>query len=184
MGTEIVGKGLELLKEAVPEVRRVAILSNPANPSRDPALPVVMSASRSLGLQVQLLEARGPEGFDGAFEAMVRERAQALAVLADSMFFVHRTRLADLTVRSRLPSMYGNREAVEAGGLMSYGPDFASQFQRAAVYVDKILKGAKPAELPVEQPVKFELVINLKTATALGLTIPPSLLARADEVIE
>jgi putative ABC transport system substrate-binding protein len=141
VGNEIIGKGLELLKEAIPEVQRVAVLSNPANPSRDPALPVVMSASRSLGLQLQLLEARGSGGFDSAFEAMARERAEALFVLADSMFFVHRTRLADLAVRSRLSSMYGNREAVEAGGLMSYGPDFTSQFRRAAVYVDKTRKG-------------------------------------------
>src|SRR5262249_25635820 len=121
------------------------------NPSRDPARPMVMSASRSLGLQLQLLGTRGPEGFDGSFEAMARARPEALFALLDSKFFGHRNRIADLALRHRLSSMYGNREAVEAGGLMSYGPDFASQFRRAAVYVDKILKGAKPADLPVER---------------------------------
>ncbi len=141
-------------------------------------------AARSLGVQLQLLEARGPNEFDGAFAAMAKERVGALLVVADSMLIAHRKRLADLAVRSRLPAAYGDRETVEAGGLMSYGPNFADMYRRAATYVDKILKGAKPADLPVEQPTKFELVINLKTAKALGLTIPQSLLLRADEVIE
>ncbi len=135
-------------------------------------------------MQLQPLEARGLGEFDGAFAAMARERAGALLVVADSMFSRHRARLADLAIKNRLPTMYGNREEAEAGGLMSCGANFASQFRQAAVYADKILKGAKPADLPVEQPTKFELVINLKTAKALGLTIPHSLLARADEVIQ
>ena len=183
VGMETVGKGLEFLKEAVPKVRRVAILSNPANPSHARAVENVKGAARSLGLELQLVEARGPDGFDRAFAAMARERAGALVVVADSMFDSHRERLVALAVKNRLPSVHGFREEVEAGGLMSYAPNFASQFRRAAVYVDKILRGAKPADLPVEQPTKFELVINLRTAKALGLTLPPSLLQRADEVI-
>jgi putative ABC transport system substrate-binding protein len=140
-------------------------------------------AARSLGVQLQLLEARGPNEFDGAFAAMAKERVGALLVLSDVMLNSHRTRLADLAARSRLPAAYGIRESVEAGGLMSYGPSFLDLHRRAATYVDKILKGAKPAELPVERPTEFELVINLKTAKVLGLTIPTAVLARADEVI-
>jgi putative tryptophan/tyrosine transport system substrate-binding protein len=135
-------------------------------------------------VQLQLLEARGPNEFDGAFAAMAKERVGALLVVSDSMFNSHRTRLADLAARSRLPAAYGIRESVEAGGLMSYGSSFLELYRRSAAYVDKILKGAKPADLPVEQPTEFELVINLKTAKALGLTISPSLLQRADQVIE
>jgi len=184
VGMETFGKGLELLKEAVPKVRRVAILSNPDNPAHARAVDAVKGAARSLALQLLLLEARGPDAFDAAFAAMARERVGALFVVADSMFFLHQARLADLAVKSRLPSMHGYREDVDAGGLMSYGPSFVPQFKQAVVYVDKILKGAKPADLPVEQPTKFELVINLKTAKALGLTIPQSLLVRADEIIQ
>ena len=176
------GKGLELLKEAVPKVRRVAILSNPANASHAVAIKEV--AARSVGVQLQLLEARDPKEFDVAFAAMARERAGALLVMADSTFGFYRTHLRDRAARARLPAMYGLREHPEAGGLMSYGADNRENFRRAATYVDKILKGAKPADLPVEQPTKFELVINLKTAQALGLTIPPSLLQRADQVID
>jgi putative ABC transport system substrate-binding protein len=135
-------------------------------------------------VQLQLLEARGPNEFDGAFAAMAKERVGALLVLSDVMFNSHRTRLADLAARSRLPAAYGVRESVEAGGLMSYGPSFVDFYRHSAAYVDKILKGARPADLPVEQPTKFELVINLKTARALGLTMPPSLLRQADQVIE
>ncbi len=182
-GMEIFGKGLELLKETVPKVRRVAILSNPGNPAQPLMIREVNVAARSLGVQLQLLEARGPNEFDGAFAAMAKERVGALLVVADSMFIAHRTRLADLAARSRLPAAYGFRESVEAGGLMSYGPSVPDLFRRAATFVDKILKGAKPADLPVEQPTKFELVVNLKTARALGLTIPQSVLIRADEVI-
>ena len=183
-GLEIVAKQLELLKETVPKIRRVAILSNPANAYHQLAIREVNVAARSLGVQLQLLEARGPNEFDGAFAAMAKERVGALLVLSDAMLNSHRTRLADLAARSRLPAAYGVRESVEAGGLMSYGPSFLDLYRRSAAYVDKILKGAKPADLPVEQPTKFELVINLKTAKALGLTIPPSLLQRADQVIE
>jgi ABC-type uncharacterized transport system substrate-binding protein len=184
VGTESIGKGLELLKEAVPKVRRVAVLSNPANPSHALAISNLRTAAQSLRLQLQLLEARGPDAFDGAFAAMARERAGALLVVPDPMFLFQRARLADLTAKSRLPSMHSLREGAESGGLMSYGSTLSSQGRKAAVYVDKILKGAKPADLPIEQPTKFELVINLKTAKALGLTIPQSLLARADEVIQ
>ena len=184
VGQEIFGKQLALLKEAVPKVRRVAVLSNPAISSLAPAIREVKVAARSLGVQLQLLEARGPEEFDGAFAAMSKERAGALLVLVDPVFSLHRTRLADLAAKSRLPAVYTNRLPVEAGGLMSYGPSFSDLWRRAAGYVDKILKGAKPADLPVEQPTKFELVINLKTAKALGLTIPPSLLVQADQIIE
>jgi len=184
VGLEIAGKQLELLKESVPKVRRVAILSNPANLYHPLAIRELNVAARSLGVQLQLLEARGPNEFDGAFVAMATERVGALLVLADAMFNLHRTRLADLAARSRLPAAYGWREYVEAGGLMSYGPRLRDLYRRSATYVDKILKGAKPGDLPVEQPTKFELVINLKTAKALGLTIPPSLLLRADQVIE
>jgi putative ABC transport system substrate-binding protein len=135
-------------------------------------------------VQLQLLEARGPNEFDGAFAAMAKERVGALLVLSDVIFNSHRTRLADLAARSRLPAAYGVRESVEAGGLMSYGPDFHDLYRRSATYVDKILRGATPADLPVEQPTEFELVINLKTAKALGLTIPRSVLGRAVHVIE
>jgi putative ABC transport system substrate-binding protein len=183
-GLETVAKQLELLKETVPKIRRVAILSNPANAYHQLAIREVNVAARSLGVQLQLLEARGPNEFDGAFAAMAKERVGALLVVSDVIFNNHRTRLADLAARSRLPAAYGVRESVEAGGLMSYGPSFLDLHRRAATYVDKILKGATPADLPVEQPTKFELVINLQTAKTLGLTIPPTLLSLADEVIE
>jgi putative ABC transport system substrate-binding protein len=181
---EILGKGLELLKETVPTVRRVAVLSNPANPAQASAIGHVKAAAKSLGVQLQLLPARGPDDFEGAFAAMAKERAGALLVVPESMFVSHRTRLAELAARSQLPAAYGVREHAEAGGLMSYGPSLTANSRRAGLFVDKILKGANPADLPVEQPTKFELVINLRTAKALGLTIPPSVLARADEVIE
>jgi putative ABC transport system substrate-binding protein len=184
VGMDTLGKGLELLREAVPKVRRVAILSNPANPSHALAISNVKTAARSLGVELKLLEARGPNEFDGAFGAMAKERVGALLVVADSMFILHRARLADLAATNRVPSMHGVRTNVEAGGLISYGPSSEAAWRRAAVFVDKIFKGATPADLPVEQPSTFELVINLKTAKALGLTIPPSLLARADHVIE
>jgi putative ABC transport system substrate-binding protein len=183
-GLEIVAKQLELLKETVPKIRRVAILSNPANAYHQLAIREVSVAARSLGVRLQLLEARGPNEFDGAFAAMARERVEALLVVSDSIFNAHRARLADLAARSRLPAAYGIRESVEAGGLMSYGPSFLDFYRRSATYVDKILKGAKPADLPVEQPTTFELVMNLKTAKGLGLTIPQSLLRQADQIIE
>ena len=141
-------------------------------------------AARALGVRCHFVEARGPEDIDRAFSEMTRAHADALTVLPSTMFGNQRTHLVDLAAKNRLPAVYQSREFVDAGGLMSYGPNFADLFRRAATYVDKILKGAKPADLPVEQPTKFELVINLKTAKALGLTIPPSVLARADQVIE
>lgn len=183
-GLEIVTKQLELLKETVSKIRRVAILSNPANAYHQLAIKELNVAARSLGVQLQLLEARGPNEFDGAFAAMARERVGALLVLSDVIFNDHRTRLVDLAAMNRLPAAYGIRESVEAGGLMSYGPSFLDFYRRSTAYVDKILKGDKPADLPVEQPTKFELIINLRTAKTLGIEIPPTLLSRADEVIE
>ena len=184
VGMETFGKGLELLKETVPKVRLVAVLSNPANPAHTLGIRTLKVAAQSLGVELQLLEARGPNEFDAAFAAMAKERVGALLVMPDSVSSVYRTQLIDLAAKNRLPSMHGIREDVEAGALMSYGPKLTDVFMGAASFVDKILKGVKPADLPVQQPTKFELVINLKTAKALGLTIPPTLLARADEVIE
>jgi putative tryptophan/tyrosine transport system substrate-binding protein len=184
VGTETVGKGLELLKQTVPKIRRTAIIANPANPSRSEVVRDLEIVGRSLGVRLQFLEVRGPNDFSGAFAAMAKDHVEALLVVADAMFLLHRTRLAELAARSRLPAAYGWREHVEAGGLMSYGPSLHNLFRRSATFVDRILRGVKPGDLPIEQPTKFELVINLKTAKALGLTIPPSLLARADRAIE
>ena len=182
---DLAGKQLELLKETVPKVSRVAVLWNPANAVwQAQMLRQTEIAARALGLQVQLLEARGPDELEGAFAAMTRERVSALLVQVDVIFALHARRIADLAAKRRVPAMYGSREHVETGGLMSYAPNIPDLFRRAATYVDKILKGAKPADLPVEQPTKFELVINLKTAKALGLKIPQSVLIRADEVIQ
>ncbi len=186
LSPELVGKWLEQLKQAVPGVSRVAVLWHPGGyPERTEKniLKGAEVAGRALGLRLQFVEARGPADFDRAFSEMTRERAGALTVLATSMLLTERRRLVDLAAKNRLPAVYTSREFVDAGGLMAYGPNFADLFRRAATYVDRILKGAKPGDLPVEQPTKFELVINLKTAKALGLTIPPSLLSRADEVI-
>ena len=184
MLADVSGKQLALLKETVPKASPVAVLWNPANPVwQAAALRETEVAAGALGLRLQLLEARGPDELVGAFAAMTRERAGALFVPADIIFVRHAQQIAGLAARHRLPAMYGFREHTEAGGLMSYAASFAVMFRRAAAYVDKILKGAKPADLPVEQPTKFELVINLKTAKALGLTIPQSVLLRADEVI-
>ena len=184
VGPELGGKQLQLLKETLPGLNRVAVLSNPTITSQALSVREIEAVSRSLKMQLQVLEARGPSAFDGAFAAATRERAGALLVLGGSVFFAHRPRLVELAAQSRLPAMYGVREFPQAGGLMAYGPDIRDNWRRAAWYVDRILKGAKPADLPVEQPTKFELVINLKTAKALGLTIPPAVLARADEVIQ
>ena len=177
-------KHLELLKEAVPRVVRVAALWNPTNPWHPLALEGAEAAARSLGVQLQAPEVRRPDELDAAFAAMARDRAGAVLVLADPMTYFHRGRIAQLAATRRLPAMYGIRGHVEAGGLMSYWAHQAELYQRVASYVDRILKGAEPSDLPIEQPTKFELVINLKTAKALGLTIPPSLLQRADQVIE
>jgi putative ABC transport system substrate-binding protein len=183
-GLAIAGKQLELLKETVPAVSRVAVLWNPANPMLPRQLRETEVAGRALRVQLHPVEARGPDEFDGAFSAIIRQRAGALLVTTDPVFFIHRTRLADLAARNHLPAMYGLREHVEAGGLMAYGASVPDLFRRAATYVDKILKGAKPADLPMEQPTRFELVLNLKTARGLGLTIPQSFLFRVDEVIQ
>jgi putative ABC transport system substrate-binding protein len=180
---EIMGKQVEVLKETLPKVRLVAVLWNPGNPAHALAIRHVKATAGS-GLQLRLLEARGPNQFDGAFAVMAKERVGALLVVPDGLFALHRGRLADLAAKNRLPSVHGLSEEVEAGGLMSYGPSRLASFRRAASFVDKILRGAKPADLPVEQPTKFELVINLKTARALGLTVPPSVLAQADQIIE
>jgi putative ABC transport system substrate-binding protein len=185
MSVEAAGKTLELLKNVVPKLRLVGVLWNPANPVFETQMvKETEAAARSLAIQLRMLAARDAKEIDRAFEVMTNERAEALIVIVDPVFIEHRTRLAALATTSRLPSVSGFRDYVEAGGLMAFAADFSEIGRRAATYVDKILKGAKPADLPVEQPTKFELVINLKTAKALGLTIPPSLLARADEVIE
>ena len=183
-GIDLYGKELELLKEAVPTLRRVGVLSNSANPGHVPAVKGVKATAESLGLSVQIVDVRASEEFEAAFDTLVKARAQAVLVIPDSLFGANAKKLAPVVAKSRLPSMFGARTNVEAGGLMSYGPDLLNLNRQAAIYVDKILRGAKPAELPVEQPTKFELVINLKTAKALGMTIPQSLLLRADEVIQ
>jgi putative ABC transport system substrate-binding protein len=184
VGFESITKGLQVLKEALPAARRVAVLSNASNPSQPLAVGDLATAGRSLDLELQLLEVRGPDDFDAAFAAMARQRAAALLVVADTMFIRQRARLAELAAKYRLPSMHGVRENVEAGGLLAFGPSLTAQQRRAAAYVDKILRGAKPGDLPIEQPRQFELVINLRTAKTLGIAMSQSLLLRADEVIE
>jgi putative ABC transport system substrate-binding protein len=181
---DLVDKNLGLLTEAVPGVVRIAVLFNSTHPLHAALLKSVKHAAESLRLELKPVEARAPNELDGAFTVIARERVKALLVLADGMFWGERKRIADLALRNRLPSMFANSEHAEAGGLMSYAPSSVEPYRRAAYYVDRILKGAKPADLPVEQPTKLELVINLKTAKSLGLTIPPSLLLRADQVIE
>jgi len=184
MAPELSGKRLELLKELLPRLARVAVLWNAANPYSALVFKQVQAASGTLGIEVQSLELRQPDDFDGAFETMQRQHPDSLVTVEDPLTFNHRKRIADFAAGQQLPSLSGQSEFAAAGGLMSYGANQADLFRRAAGYVDKILKGAKPADLPVQQPSKFELVINLKTAKALGITIPPSLIARADEVIE
>jgi putative ABC transport system substrate-binding protein len=185
MYADLVVKQLEVLREIVPGLSRVALLWNPANAAwQAQMLKATGGAASALRLHVQLVEARGPDDLQGAFATLTKERASALLVAVDVIFALHARRIADLAAKHQVPAMYGSSEHVEAGGLISYAPDIPDVFRRAATYVDKILKGAKPADLPVEQPTKLELVINLKTAKTLGLTIPPSLLLRADRVIE
>jgi putative ABC transport system substrate-binding protein len=181
---EIVGKYLELLRQVVPKVSRVAVLRNPTNPDAAQMSREVEGAARTLGVQLQVLDVRRPNELDRAFAAMTRDRAGALLVLGDTMFFLHRARIASLAARNRLPTISGLKEMAEAGLLMTYGRNLSHDFRRAAAYVDKMLKGAKPADLPVELATQFDLVINVKTAKALGLTIPPSVLARADALIQ
>jgi ABC-type uncharacterized transport system substrate-binding protein len=184
LGAELAGKRLQLLKDILPNFSRVAFLWNPANASQIPHFDEIQAAARVLGLTVQSVEVRDPTEFESAFLKMIRDRPDALIMTADAMHQLHLAWIVDFTAKRRLPAMYQLKEYVEAGGLMSSGASQADLFRRAAIYVDKILKGAKPADLPVEQPTKFELVINLKTAKALGLTIPPSVLGRADHVIQ
>jgi len=183
LSIEMGAKRLELLKEAFPKVRRVAVLGNPAGPSYANQLKETQAAAKAFGLQLQILEVRDPKNFESAFSAVNQRGIGALLVLSDPMFHAQQKQIADLAAKSRVPVMFFDREFVEAGGLMSYATNIADVFRRAATYVDKILKGATPADLPVEQPMKFELVINLKTAKQIGLTIPPNVLARADKVI-
>jgi putative ABC transport system substrate-binding protein len=185
--SELVGKCLEQLTQAVPGVSRVAVLWQPGGldeRTEKDMLKGAEVAGRALGVRLQFVQARGPADFERAFSEMTKARAGALTVLTSVMFVNERRRLVDLAAENRLPAAYAQREFVDAGGLMSYGTNVADLFRRAATYVDRILKGAKPGDLPVEQSTKFELVINLKAAKALGLTIPPSVLARADQVIE
>jgi putative ABC transport system substrate-binding protein len=182
--TELYRKEFEILMSAVPAAKRIAVLWNPDTPSHTPGLRALEESARTLRVQLQAVVARTGADLEGAFSAMARAQAQAVLVLSLGSYLAERQRLAELAIKYGLPTMFAVRDHVEAGGLMSYGPDYTVLFRRGAVYADKILKGAKPADLPVEQPTKFELVVNLKTAKALDLTIPQSLLQRADEVIQ
>jgi ABC-type uncharacterized transport system substrate-binding protein len=184
MTPDLAGKQFQLLKEVVPKVSRVAFLTNPDNPASARFVREAEAAARALGVRLQTLEARDPQEIDSAFTAMTRERAGALLILPDGVFLSQRRQIAELAVKRRLPTVFHATEYAEAGGLVVYGANFLDLQRRAATYVDKILKGAKPADLPVEQPTKYDFVINLKTAKALGLTIPQTLLQRADQVID
>lgn len=184
VGPEIFGKDLEFLGELIPALSSVAILSNPQGPNHAIVVENATAAARSLGVKLQLFEVGRVEDFENVFAEIANQRMQAMFIVGDPMYGVHQTKLTELALRYRLPAMHTNRIHVENGGLMSYGPSFPDLWRRAATYVDRILKGAKPADLPIEQPTKFELIINLKTAKALGLAVPPTLLSRADEVIE
>jgi putative tryptophan/tyrosine transport system substrate-binding protein len=183
MAPELAGKRLELLKEIVPKLSRVAVLWNPQGTTSTLNWKEIQLPARQLGVQLHSLEARSSDDFDKVFEDATRARADALAIMPDQLFAGNLKRIADLAAKSRLPSIFHLTEFVDSDGLVAYGPDRSDQFRRAAYYVDRILKGTKPADLPVEQPTKFEFVINLKTAQALGLTLPPHLLVLADEVI-
>jgi ABC-type uncharacterized transport system substrate-binding protein len=184
LGPELSGKRLELLKEVLPNVTRVAALWNSANPAQELVWKEMQAAAQELRLQLQSLEVRSANDFDIAFKAALRERAQALIPSGEPLINTQLKRIVEFAAKNRLPAMYAGPEVVDAGGLMSYAPNYTDQYRRAAVYVDKILKGAKPADIPVEQPTKFEFVINLKTAKQIGLTIPQSVLYRADRVIK
>jgi ABC-type uncharacterized transport system substrate-binding protein len=181
---DLAGKRVELLKEVIPRISRMAVFWNPTNSGGTLALKETEAAAKGLGIWLQTLEVRGPDDFESAFQAATKEQAGALIVLPDNVFGSQRGRLSDLGIKHRLAQIFPTSEYVEAGGLMSYGPKASDLYQRAATHVDKILKGAKPADLPVQQPTKFELIINLKTAKQIGLTIPPNALARADKVIK
>jgi putative tryptophan/tyrosine transport system substrate-binding protein len=185
VGSQLVGKHLELLKEIVPKLSRVAVLFNPASsPYTAPLLKETQATAQALGLTLQLYEVQDPSEYSAAFAAMTKARREALLVLGHALFFTQAGRITELAAQSRLPAVYPYRESVQAGGLVAYAVNAPAMFHRAATYVDKIFKGAKPGDLPVEQPTKFDLFINLTTAKALGLTIPQSLLLRADEVME
>jgi putative ABC transport system substrate-binding protein len=181
--TELRGKQVEILKETIPKLSRVAVLWNPDSPSSDAGLQSTESEVRALGLMIQGLEVRRADHFEQAFRAAKKERAGGVLVTANLLMFTHFGPIADLAIKHRLPTIHSQKEFADAGGLMMYGPSEADIYRRAAIYVDKILKGAKPGELPVERPAKFQLIINLKTAKQIGLTIPPNVLARADRVI-
>ena len=183
ISTDLIGKRLELLKEAVPQAHVVAVLRNPSAPDADVRLREAETSGRTLGLQLELLDVQTPADFAGAFKTTTRKPANALLTIRNPLIVNNRQRIADLAIKSNLPAIYDDREFIDVGGLMSYGADLTDLHRRAAVYVDKILRGAKPSDLPVEQPKKFEFVINLKTAKQIGLTIPPNVLARADRVI-
>ncbi len=183
LAPELSGKRLELLKEVIPKLSRVAFFGNSNAPGNPQVLKETEVAAGAFGLQIQYLEVQTPKEIEPAFQAASKGRAQALLVFRNPLTAIHHARIAELAVKSRLPTMYADKEFVEAGGLMSYGADYNFMYRRVATYVDKILKGTKPADLPVEQPTKFELIINLKTAKQIGLTIPPNVLARADRVI-
>jgi putative tryptophan/tyrosine transport system substrate-binding protein len=184
LGTELSGKRLQLLKESSPRAHRVALLFNPHDLGMRIREAEGHAAGRALGIEIRSLEVREESDLDGAFLAMTKDRPDAFLTVVDAVTLQHRRRIVDFAATNRLPAMYETKTFVESGGLMSYGPSIAENYRRAATYVDKILKGARPADLPVEQPTRFELVVNLKTAKALGLTIPPSILVRADQVIQ
>jgi len=181
---DLEGKRLELLREVVPKLSHVAFFLNPANAFHTASMRQARVAAQSLGIKLQPMEVNKSEQLDGAFASIVKEKPDALLILADRIFLHNRKRMMEFAIQQRLPSVNAYRELVEAGGLISYGPSYEDMHRRAAVYVDKILKGTKPADLPIEQPTKFTLLINLKTAKTLGLTVPPTLVARADELIE
>jgi len=183
LAPEISGKQVELLKEIVPRLSRLAVFGTSTSPGNAQALREAELATAAVGARLQYLDVRSPNQIETAFQEVRRGHADAVLVLTSAVFVLHRTQLADLAVKSRLPAIYDRREFVDDGGFMSYGTSFADLSRRAATYVDKILKGAKPGEMPVEQPTKFEFVINLKTAKQIGLTLPPNVLARADRVI-
>ena len=184
LGSDFSSKWVELLKEAAPKVSRVGVLWNPANPANLSYMPVLRAAAQKLGVKLQPAEAREPDQFERAFASMAADGAQALIVVIDPLTVRYRARIVELAAKNRLPAMYGFREFTEAGGLLAYGVSVPSLCRRAAVFVDKILKGTKPGDIPVEQPTTFEFVVNLRTAKTLGLTIPPSVLLRADHVID
>jgi putative ABC transport system substrate-binding protein len=184
INAELVGKRLGLLKEAMPGIARIAVVQNMSNPTLVTQRKLIEVAARSLGFQPQFLDVRTPEDLGRAFDTAIKQHADAVHVGSDSLTQTNRRRIVELSAKHRLPSIYSSRDFVDAGGLMAYGVSYPAAYRRAATYVDKILKGANPGDLPVEQSTNFEFVINLKTAKALGLTIPQSLLGRADEVIQ